>query len=106
MLIKAVDIPKNDPIYKFSNPIEAQRQANKYLEKQAIIYRSTNKNKKYSIIDKDGKIVHFGQMGYEDFTKHLDKDRRKNYLTRSGKILGDWQKNKYSPNNLSREILW
>lgn len=106
MLIKAIDIPKNDPLYKFSNPIEAQRQANRYLGKRAILYRSTNKNKKYTIIDPDGKIVHFGQMGYEDYTKHLDKQRRKNYLTRSAKIAGDWKSNKYSPNNLAREVLW
>lgn len=24
-----------------------------------------------------GKIVHFGQIGYEDFTKHKNKTRRK-----------------------------
>lgn len=106
MLVRAIDLPKTDPLYKFSNPIQAQHQAHKYLGKKAILYRSTNKHKKYTILDSDGKIVHFGQMGYEDFTKHLDKQRRKNYLTRSANISGDWKENKYSPNNLSREILW
>jgi hypothetical protein len=54
----------------------------------------------------NGRIVHFGQMGYEDYTKHCNKTRRKNYLTRSGKIKGDWAKDKYSPNNLARKLLW
>jgi hypothetical protein len=45
-------------------------------------------------------------MGYEDFTKHHDKARRKNYLTRSKNIKGDWTRNSYSANNLSRKILW
>jgi hypothetical protein len=54
----------------------------------------------------DGKIVHFGQMGYEDYTKHKNKTRRKNYLTRSRKIKGDWKKSKYSANNLAIHLLW
>jgi hypothetical protein len=50
--------------------------------------------------------VHFGQMGYEDFTKHKNKTRRKNYLTRSRNIKGDWKKNRYSANNLAIHLLW
>ena len=69
-----------------------------------IFYRM--KEKKYMITTPHGNIVHFGQMGYEDFTKHKNKTRRKNYLTRSRKIKGDWKKNKYSPNNLSIHLLW
>jgi hypothetical protein len=106
MFIKAVDLAKSNPIYRFSNPVEAQRQAHRYLGKRAVLYRSTNSQKKYMVLDPNDKIVHFGQMGYEDYTKHLNKDRRKNYLTRSANIAGDWKKNKYSPNNLAREILW
>ena len=32
------------------------------------------------------KWVHFGQMGYEDFTKHKDLKRREKYLTRTAKM--------------------
>ena len=32
--------------------------------------------------------------------------RRMNYLNRSAGIRGDWKKNGYSPNNLSRNIIW
>jgi hypothetical protein len=49
------------------------------------------------------KWIHFGAMGYEDYTKHKNKTRRKNYLTRSAGIHGD---SKYSANQLSRHILW
>lgn len=54
----------------------------------------------------DNKWIHFGQMGYEDYTKHKDDDRRKNYLNRSSNIKGQWKANKYSPNNLSIHLLW
>jgi len=97
---------KKNMIYKYSNPPEVYRLASKYLGKKAKIGLSTKKNKKYMVTRPDGKIVHFGQMGYEDFTRHKDKTRRKNYLTRSRKIRGNWKSDKYSPNNLSINLLW
>ena len=90
----------------FSNPTEVYRRASKYLGKTAKISLSTKKEKKYMVITPDGKTVHFGQMGYEDYTKHKNKTRRKNYLKRSRKIRGNWKKNKYSPNNLAIHLLW
>ena len=54
----------------------------------------------------DGIWVHFGEMGYEDYTKHKDEKRRKRYLKRSAGIKGKWKENPYSPNNLSRSLLW
>ena len=67
---------------------------------------STRKNKKYMIMKDDNKYVHFGDLRYEDFTKHQDKERLKNYLSRASKIKGNWRNNKYSPNNLSINLLW
>lgn len=93
-------------IWLYSNPPEVYRRAKKYLGKKTKIGLSTKKNKKYMITTPDGKIVHFGQMGYEDYTKHKNKTRRKNYLTRSRNIKGNWKQNKYSPNNLSIKLLW
>ena len=90
----------------YSNPTEVYRRASKYLGKTAKIGLSTKKEKKYMVITPGGKIVHFGQMGYEDYTKHKNKTRRKNYLKRSRRIRGNWKKNKYSPNNLSIHLLW
>ena len=93
-------------ISKYSNPPQVYRLASKYLGKKAKIGLSTKKNKKYMVTTPDGKIVHFGEMGYEDFTRHKDKTRRKNYLTRSRKIRGNWKSDKYSANNLAIHLLW
>lgn len=93
------------PLNNFSNPIEAERKAKKYLGKNTELLLSSKKDKKYMIIH-NNKKVHFGAMGYEDFTKHKDKERRDAYLKRATKIKGNWKDNKYSPNNLSINILW
>ena len=94
-------------IYLYSTPRIAQRMAYKYLGKTAKLYPASKQEKKYKIFDpKNNTWVNFGQMGYEDFTKHHDKKRRKNYLTRTKFMKGHWRKNKYSANNLSRNILW
>ena len=90
-------------ILKWSDPIEAQRKAKQYMN--LTLYLSSNSKKKYMIYD-GHKWIHFGQMGYEDFTKHKDLKRRHNYLTRTAKMKGDWKNNPLSPNNLSRNILW
>jgi len=94
-------------IYLYSNPKIAQMKAYKYLGKTAKLYPAIDQKKKYSIFDKkNNKWINFGQIGYEDFTKHHNKTRRKNYLTRTKFMRGNWKKNKYSANNLSRNILW
>jgi N-acetylneuraminic acid mutarotase len=94
-------------ILLYSSPRKAQRMAYKYLGKTAKLYPASNREKKYMIYDpKNNKWINFGQMGYEDYTKHRDKTRRKNYLTRTKGMLGDWKRNRYSANNLSRHILW
>jgi hypothetical protein len=105
-LTRATNVSKNDKLWKYSNPIRAQKMARKYLGPSAILYKSKNKNKKYSVKSPSGKFINFGAIGYEDYTKHKDKKRRGNYLKRSKGILGKWKKNKYSPNNLSIHILW
>ena len=67
---------------------------------------STRKNKKYMIMNDDHKYIHFGDLRYEDFTKHQDKERLKRYLDRATKIKGNWKNDKYSPNNLAINLLW
>ena len=93
---------KYKELVKYSNPSLVDMKSKGY-GKLSI---STKKDKKYMIETPSGKIVHFGQMGYEDYTKHKDKIRRDNYLKRSSGISGKWRKNKFSPNNLSRSLLW
>jgi hypothetical protein len=93
-------------IKAFSNPALAAKNAQKYLGKNTQLFLSTKKDKKYMVLDPNDKLVHFGQMGYEDFTKHKDLKRRDAYLKRATKIKGNWKKNAYSPNNLAINVLW
>ena len=90
----------------YSNPVIAKQNAKGYLGNDVRLYLSTRKDKKYMVLNDDGKYIHFGQMGYEDFTKHKDLKRRDAYLKRATKIKGNWKSDKYSPNNLSINILW
>lgn len=77
-----------------------------YLGKTAKLSKSSRKGKKWMIETPSGKRVHFGASDYTDYTQHQDNERQKNYLRRSAGIKGDWKADKYSPNNLAREILW
>ena len=67
---------------------------------------STRKNKKYMIMNDNNKLVHFGDLRYQDYTKHQDEERRKRYIGRATKIKGNWKSDKYSPNNLAINLLW
>jgi len=107
LTLQAEKIPKQDDIWKWSNPEKVAEMAKKYLGDMAVVFRSTKPKKKYMIFDPDNKKwVFFGEMNFEDFTKHQDPKRRDNYLTRTAGIKGNWKNNRYSANNLSREILW
>ena len=91
----------------FSNPAEAKRKAKKYLGPHGgPLFLSSREDKKFMVMAPNGKLVHFGQMGYSDYTQHKDKKRRAAYLRRASKIKGDWKSDKYSPNNLAMNILW
>ena len=70
------------------------------------VFVSTRKDKKFMIMNDNNKFIHFGQLGYDDFTKHKDEQRRQAYLARANKIKGNWIQDKYSPNNLSIKLLW
>ena len=95
-----------DNINQYSNPKQATKKAKEYLGNDTLLYLSSKPDKKYMIEDHNGKWVHFGQMGYEDFTKHQDDKRRHNYLRRTANMRGNWKDNPYSANNLARNILW
>jgi hypothetical protein len=94
---------KLEQLLKVSNPKEVIRNAQHYFNNPDIkVYLSNRKNKKYAIYDPNNKkLTHFGQMNYEDYTKHNDPQRRERYLKRAMNIKGDWEKNPYSANNMS-----
>ena len=56
------------------------------------------------------KLLNFGDSKMKDYTQHKDKQRRSNYLSRSGGIRnksGELTKNdKFSANYWSRKINW
>jgi len=55
------------------------------------------------VYNNNKKLVHFGQIGYEDYTKHGDLKRRNNFKKRNIK----WgYASKYSPAWLSFYLLW
>ena len=68
---------KFSELLEVSEPKQVILNAKKYFNNPNVtIYLSPEKNKKYAIINK---LVSFGQMGYEDYTKHHDEQRRINY---------------------------
>ena len=95
-------------IYDYSNPKVVYENARHYLGNDVIIKLSDKPLKKYMILNPHtNKWVYFGQMGYEDFTKgNVDSKKRENYMRRTANIRGQWRNDKYSPNMLSRCILW
>ena len=86
---------------KYSNIQEVQRLANKY--NIGKVFLSSRKDKKYMVKTPDGKMVHFGAVGYADYTAHKDEERRKAFRKRNHK----WSTaNKWTPGWLSYYLLW
>lgn len=93
-------------LLKVSDPNEVRRRFNKYKgNDKATLEISHREDKKY-LVRVDGKrAIHFGST-MSDFTKHGDEIKRKSYLARSAGIRGDWRDDKWSANNLARNLLW
>lgn len=101
------DINKAYDITKVSNPEIVARRADLIYGKYGKIYLSNRKNKKYMIHDPyNNKIVHFGDIRYQDYTYHKSEKIRNAYQKRTDKIKGDWLNNPFSPNMLSKYLLW
>ena len=93
---------KYKEIYRYSNPNIVLDQLHKYYGEIAL-YLSNRKDKKYMLQDPQGNWVHFGQWGYEDYTKHKDDIRRENFRRRNAK----WRDfRKYSAGHLTYYLLW
>ncbi len=85
-----------------------------YFGEDVKLLQSTRKTKKYMIYNPiTKKFVHFGAMGYLDYTKYIQlydletaNIHRTKYLKRALNIKGNWINNQYSPNYLSMLLLW
>jgi len=76
-----MDNNKLQELRKYSDPAEVAKIGKKLnLE----IFVSTRKDKKYMVKIGD-KVIHFGQMNYEDYTKHKDVKRRDLFRKRNHK---------------------
>ena len=88
--------------------------AKDYYGEDVILKKSTRINKKYMIYNPiTNKFVHFGQMGYLDYTKYKQlfdfetaNEHRRRYLRRAYFNKGDWKTNRYSAHYLSMLLLW
>lgn len=67
---------------------------------------SNNKDKKYYIILKNGKIIHYGNINYQDYLIHQDDKRRDNFKKRFYKQYMKIKDNIESPLYWSYNILW
>ena len=98
----------------YSDPEIVLYRAKFYFGEDVKLLQSTRKTKKYMIYNKKtNKYVHFGAMGYLDYTKYVQlynletaNKHRTKYLKRALKIKGNWINNQYSPNYLSMLLLW
>lgn len=73
-----------------------------------IIYlsRSSNPRKKFMVKIKNGKTIHFGAKGYEDYTIHKDPERKQRYIDRH-QSNEDWSKSGIDTAGFwSRWLLW
>lgn len=95
---------KEEEILEYSNPKEVFKKAKDLLGDDVKIKISTRKNKKYMFYDDENdKWIHFGQMGYEDYTKHHDEQRRRAFMIRNR----HWIKNdNITPGKLALFLLW
>lgn len=69
-----------------------------------ILQKSTNPTKKWMVTFPNGKKVHFGATGYEDYTQHHDPERMHKYITRHQK--NEHWHDMYTAGFWSRWLLW
>lgn len=107
------DFPRGDPIWAVSDPILVRK---KYAElyakeiadirqktgKTSEIYLSTRQYKKYMVFD-GHRMIHFGDVRYEDYTRHKDQKRWEAYHSR---FRDTGLYGKYTPYILSKVLLW
>jgi hypothetical protein len=92
---------KGDGLEDYSKISVVQRKANEYDVGKVL--PSTKKDKKYMVEDPDGKMIHFGQLGFQDFTYHNNEKKRTAFKNRNHK----WKDfPKYTPAFLAYHLLW
>ena len=94
---------KQTQILEVSDPQKVRKLAHLLLGENTEILLSTIKNKKYMVQNPNGKMIHFGDMRYEDYTKHKDIKRRERFRQRNKY----WESSYFwTPAYLSWYLLW
>lgn len=63
---------------------------------------SNRKNKKLDVFKNDKRLASIGDVHYEDYTKHQDKQRQKSYMSRHAKTRVKVN----TPSYFADRILW
>lgn len=91
-------------IEDYTNPTKVFQNAKRILGNDVNIKLSTRKDKKYMVLNPNiNKWIHFGQIGYQDYTKHQDNKRRQLFRLRNQKWA---EQDLYTPGYLSYYLLW
>lgn len=94
---------KLEQILPYTDPIMVERRAKQLYGRNVKIEYSTRKDKKYMIYDPNtNKWVSFGQVGFQDYTRHKDEERRKRFQIRNHRWASAYE---YSPAFLSYYLL-
>lgn len=72
--------------------------------KKYILASSTRKNKRYMVIDENGKTVHFGSPSHQNLLIHKDQSRKERYINRHRKNE-NWD-DPNTPGFWSKHLLW
>lgn len=91
-------------IEDYTNPNKVFQNAKRIYGNNVKIKLSTRKDKKYMLLNPDtNKWVHFGQIGYEDYTKHQNNKRRQLFKIRNQKWA---EQDLYTPGFMSYYLTW
>lgn len=95
---------KKIEILKYSNPKTVYKKAKYIYGPDVDIKLSSRKHKKYMLYDpRTGHYIHFGEMGYKDYTYTNDDFKRMKFRARNQR----WSQNDvYSAGFLSYFLLW
>lgn len=107
------EFPSGDPIWGVSDPALVRKKYAELYGDEIVsirertgeiskINRSTRQFKKYMVFD-GKRMIHFGDVRYEDYTHHKDQKRWESYHSRfrENPLYG-----KYTPYVLSKILLW
>jgi hypothetical protein len=102
-LLKYASPERLEEVLRWSDPTAALKRAKQVGYDPSTIFTSPRVDKKYLVVTPEGKKVHFGQVGYADFSKRKDLTRRQRFVTRNAK----WKDAPaYTPSHLSYWITW